>query len=167
MAISLQSLRRSTALTPPRLLVHGVAGVGKSTFAAGSDKAVVVPTEDGLGVLQVPHFPLARSFEDVLQALASLHAEEHEFRTVVVDSVDWLEPLIWQHACQLNNWSSIEGERHERSTCSHLLRASRTRCGMKKSRMAMTASATRRTSGSEDSWRTASRIGAIRFRVSG
>ena len=108
MAISLKSLRQSTALTPPRLLVHGVAGVGKSTFAAASDKAVVVPTEDGLGVLQVPHFPLARSFEDVLQALAALHAEAHEFRTVVIDSVDWLEPLIWQHACQLNGWNSIE-----------------------------------------------------------
>ena len=68
---------------------------------------------------------------------------------------------------QLRAFGEIVGERHERSTCSHLLRASRTRCGMKKSRMAMTASATRRTSGSEDFWRTAPRIGAIKFRVSG
>lgn len=108
MAISLKSLRQSTALTPARLLLHGVAGGGKTTFAAASEKPVFILIEDGLGVLQVPHFPLARSFEDVLQALAALHAEEHAFRTVVIDSVDWLEPLIWQHACQLNGWTSIE-----------------------------------------------------------
>ena len=32
MAISLASLRMTSALTPPRILIHGVAGVGKSTF---------------------------------------------------------------------------------------------------------------------------------------
>ena len=34
MAISLASLKRSTALSSPRILAHGVAGVGKSTVAA-------------------------------------------------------------------------------------------------------------------------------------
>ena len=34
MAISLASLCMTSALTPPRILIHGVAGVGKSTFAA-------------------------------------------------------------------------------------------------------------------------------------
>ena len=55
MAISLASLRATTALRPPRILVHGVAGIGKTTFAAGADDPVVVMTEDGLGMLQVPH----------------------------------------------------------------------------------------------------------------
>ncbi len=35
MAISLASLNRATALKPPRILIHGVHGVGKTTFAAG------------------------------------------------------------------------------------------------------------------------------------
>ncbi|PZF78244.1 oxidoreductase [Aestuariivirga litoralis] len=108
MAISLASLKTSSQLTPPAIIVHGVAGVGKTTFAAGSDKAVAVCTEDGLGTLKLPHFPLARSFEEVIEALAALHAEPHEHRTLVVDSLDWLEPLIWQHACKINNWSTIE-----------------------------------------------------------
>ena len=108
MAISLASLKTSTHLTPPAVIVHGVAGVGKTTFAADSDKAVAVCTEDGLGMLKIPHFPLARSFEEVIEALAALHSEPHEHRTLVVDSLDWLEPLIWQHACKINNWSTIE-----------------------------------------------------------
>ncbi len=108
MAISLASLKTSTHLTPPAVIVHGVAGVGKTTFAAYSDKAVAVCTEDGLGMLKIPHFPLARSFEEVIEALAALHSEPHEHRTLVVDSLDWLEPLVWQHACKINNWATIE-----------------------------------------------------------
>jgi 2-phosphoglycerate kinase len=49
MAISLASLRTTSALTPPRILIHGVAGVGKSTFAAAADRPVFIMTEDGLG----------------------------------------------------------------------------------------------------------------------
>ena len=94
MAISLASLNRTTALKPPRILIHGVHGVGKTTFAAGAPDPVFILTEDGLGTLEVPHFPLARTFDEVMQALAALYTEEHAFRTLVVDSVDWLEPLI-------------------------------------------------------------------------
>ena len=108
MAISLASLQRTTAVAPPRLLVHGVAGVGKTTFAAGADRAVIIPTEDGLGALEAEHFPLARSFGEVMEALAALYSENHEFRTVVVDSVDWLEPLVWKAVCQQEGWASIE-----------------------------------------------------------
>ena len=76
MAISLASLNRTTALKPPRILIHGVHGVGKTTFAAGADPVFVL-TEDGLGTLEVPHFPLARTFDEVMQALAALYTEDH------------------------------------------------------------------------------------------
>ena len=108
MAISLASLRSNTALTPPRILMHGVAGVGKSTFAAEADRPVFIMTEDGLGKLQVPHFPLATSYVEVAEALDALLDEDHDYGTVVIDSVDWLEPLIWAEACKRNGWQSIE-----------------------------------------------------------
>ena len=108
MAISLASLRQATSLTPPRMLIHGVAGVGKSTFAANADDPVVIATEDGLGMLKVASFPVAKSFDEVMEGLAALYSEPHEYRTVVVDSVDWLEPLIWKKACDDNRWGSIE-----------------------------------------------------------
>lgn len=108
MAISLASLKRSATLAPPRILIHGVAGVGKTTFAANAERPVVIATEDGLGAIDVPHFPLAKSFEAVMEALVALYSESHEFTTVVVDSIDWLEPLIWKRACEENKWGSIE-----------------------------------------------------------
>jgi hypothetical protein len=108
MAISLASLNRASAPKPPRILIHGVHGVGKTTFAAGACDPVFILTEDGLGTLDVPHFPLARTFDEVMQALASLYTEDHVFRTLVVDSADWLEPLIHIKVCQDQGCSSIE-----------------------------------------------------------
>jgi AAA domain len=108
MSISLASLNRTTALKPPRTLIHGVHGVGKTTFAAGAPDPVFILTENGLGTLEVPHFPPARIFDEVMQALAALYTEEHAFRTLVVDSVDWLEPLIHARVCKDQGWSSIE-----------------------------------------------------------
>ena len=35
-------------------------------------------TEDGLGTLDVPHFPLARTFDEVMEALAALYTEPHD-----------------------------------------------------------------------------------------
>jgi hypothetical protein len=108
MPISLVSLNVTTALSPARILVYGVAGVGKTTFGTSADKPVVLPTEDGLGKIKVPSFPLARSLDEVMEALAALYSEPHEYKTVVVDSLDWLEPLVWQRACKDNGWRSIE-----------------------------------------------------------
>ena len=108
MAISLSSLKRNTALAPPRILEYGVAGVGKTTFAAGAPDPVFILTEDGLGTLDAAHFPLARTFDEVMEALTSLYDEPHSFQTVVIDSVDWLEPLIWAQVCKDNGWASIE-----------------------------------------------------------
>ncbi|MBF0182237.1 MAG: ATP-binding protein [Magnetococcales bacterium] len=108
MAISLASLNRQQVLLPPRILVYGVAGVGKSTLAACSPKPVFILTEDGLGLLQVTSFPLVRTFGAVLEALDSLLGEQHDFESVVMDSVDWLEPLIWAEVCRLNRVNSIE-----------------------------------------------------------
>jgi hypothetical protein len=108
MAISLASLRSSTSLTPPRLLIYGVAGIGKTLCATSAPRPVVIQTEDGLGTIDVPTFGVLRSFDEVMQAIGSLYDEPHDFQTVVVDSLDWLEPLIWQHTAALHNQPNIE-----------------------------------------------------------
>ena len=42
MAISLESLRSSTSPVPPRLLNYGVAGIGKTSWAASAPGAVAL-----------------------------------------------------------------------------------------------------------------------------
>jgi len=104
----LSKLVRSTDnVQPPRILLHGVAGVGKTSLAAKFPNPVFALVEDGAGMLDITGAPI-KSFNDMLQMIGSLYDEPHDFQTLVVDSVDWLEPLIWQEACTLNKWDSIE-----------------------------------------------------------
>jgi hypothetical protein len=95
MAFNLKAIRKNTALAAPRLMLYGVEGIGKTTFAAQAPNPIFILTEDGLGSLKVDHFPLATKASDVLDAIGSLVSEDHEFGTVVLDSVDWLDNLIW------------------------------------------------------------------------
>ena len=108
MAISLASLRSSTSLSPPRLLLYGVAGVGKTEFAAASPRSVILQTEDGLGRIEATTFGLLRSFDEIMEALGALYTEPHDFETLVVDSLDWLEPLVWQYTARTHNQPDIE-----------------------------------------------------------
>jgi hypothetical protein len=109
MAISLQSLQKNTAGSkPPRILTYGTQGIGKTGMLVTANAPVIIPTEDGLGKYDVDHYPLCRSYTDVMDCLTSLATENHNFKTVGVDSLDWMEPLIWAKVAQDGGKKSIE-----------------------------------------------------------
>lgn len=96
MAFNLKSIQRSTGVKAPRVMLYGPHGLGKTTFGAGAPDPIFILTEDGLGRLEVDHFPLATSYDDVVGAISTLYTEDHNFKTVVIDSLDWLDNLIWK-----------------------------------------------------------------------
>jgi AAA domain len=93
---------------PPRILCYGVEGIGKSTFGSQAPKPIFIQTEDGLDEINCDKFPLSNNFNEVVSALAELRSEKHEYETVVVDSLDWLERLIWDAVCNEYGVKSIE-----------------------------------------------------------
>ena len=108
MAISLADISSNPTIAPPRVVLFGPHGVGKTTFGASAPKPILLPTEEGLGGLEVPHFPLLRSFGAVIEAIGALYQDEHDFQTAVIDSADWLEPLVWTETCTRHNEANIE-----------------------------------------------------------
>ena len=106
--MKLSDIASARKLLPPRLVVYGGPKVGKSTLAAGAPSPIFIPTEEGLTAIDVPAFPLASSFDQVLSAVVALAIEAHEFKTVVLDSLDWCESLILAHTSRLAGVASIE-----------------------------------------------------------
>lgn len=94
MAFDLASIRRGQDIRPPRLFVYGVEGIGKTTFAAGAPNPIFIQAEDGQGVLDIARFPAIETVDNVREALATLYTEQHDFASVVLDTVDWLEQAI-------------------------------------------------------------------------
>lgn len=93
--MSLSNLVVGKQKLPPRICIYGNHGIGKSTLASQFPAPVFINTEDGLDSLDVTSFPRAQAIGDVVENIKTLLKEEHEFKTLVIDSVDWLvEPLI-------------------------------------------------------------------------
>ncbi len=55
----MESIHTGRHHSPPRLLIYGTEGIGKSTTAAGAPKPIFIPTEDGLDQIDCASFPLA------------------------------------------------------------------------------------------------------------
>lgn len=93
---------------PRRVLLYGTQGIGKSSFGASTPSSIFIPTEDGLAEIDCARVPLAQSYGDIIQALEALYTEEHSYRTVVIDSLDWLERMVWAKVCQERSVGNIE-----------------------------------------------------------
>lgn len=91
-----------------RLVVHGPNGVGKSTFASQAPNAIFICAEDGTSHLDVTRFPAPDNWQDILDAIGVLYEQQHEYKTVILDSADWAEQMARDAICVENNVSSIE-----------------------------------------------------------
>ena len=110
MAISLQNLVRKKANKPPKVAIYGPGGIGKTSLAAEFPEPIFIQTEDGAGTLNITSYsdgPITK-WEDIDAALTELATEEHSFKTLVLDSVTRLEPIVWAETCKRNQWKSIE-----------------------------------------------------------
>ena len=108
MGTHLGAVSSKPEIKPPRIVVHGKGGVGKTSFGASAPAPIFVPLEDGLGALEVAHFQRPGCLADVYNMVGELVNEEHAYRTVVFDTIDHLEPLVWHEVCRAAGKDHIE-----------------------------------------------------------
>jgi hypothetical protein len=89
-------------------LLYGVDGVGKSFWASRAPRPIFVGAEKGTEQLDVARFPQTESISELLAQIRALQTEKHDFDSVVLDSLDWVEPLIWKAVCDEGKVETIE-----------------------------------------------------------
>jgi hypothetical protein len=93
---------------PELVLIYGPDGVGKSTFAANAPSPIFAEVEEGTANLDVARMPLIESWGHIIQGIKELLEKEHPYKSLVIDSLDWLESLLWREICREYKTSSIE-----------------------------------------------------------
>src|SRR5581483_11183276 len=118
--MSLADIQTKGKNLPSRLVMHGVGGIGKTSFAAYAPKPVFLMSrlETGIESLKdfglvpdhVGFFPECQVWNDVLAALDTLTNEQHDYKTFVVDVLNGLERMCHEHVCSRDyggKWTSF------------------------------------------------------------
>ena len=98
-------VRQTHNSSPPRMIIHGGAMVGKSTFCSQAPRPIFLPTEEGLKGLSTNALTMQgktrlETYEEFLAALTFAENNLANFDSLVIDSADWLEALIHDKICR-------------------------------------------------------------------
>ena len=94
--------------TPPRvdlsnqtILIYGPPKIGKSSFASAAENALFLATEAGLNHLNVYQIQI-NSWNDLLMACKEIAEGEHNFRSIVLDTIDNCYRFCSSYVCEQN-----------------------------------------------------------------
>lgn len=107
MTFDLKTVQAEVKNRPPRFIFYGGAGSGKTTLAASMPNPIFLDVEDGLDGHNVARYR-PQKWLDILDFLRQLKDGEHDFKTVVIDSLDWIERIIHKFVCQGEGKTNIE-----------------------------------------------------------
>lgn len=93
---------------PPRIVLYGDQGIGKTEWASHAPGCVYIPVESGLGRLTVPAFPQPGDYQDVLDDIEALRTGEHNYRSLVLDTLDAMEPMLFAAVANRYGKENIE-----------------------------------------------------------
>lgn len=104
----LGKVTKGKQVLPHLLLLYGPDGIGKSTFASEAPNPIFLGPEKGTMNLDVARFPSTKNWSDVTTAIEELSTTSHDYKTLAIDTLDWLEPLVYDKICKDYSVNSIE-----------------------------------------------------------
>ncbi len=90
-----------------KVLLYGQHGIGKSTWAASAPQPLFLNIEDGVADIDCAKTEKLGSFAEVVDAISWLSQNPHDFKTLVIDTLDWLEQLIFREVAKSANKGNI------------------------------------------------------------
>lgn len=80
-------------------LLYGASKIGKSTWCSQAENALFLATEPGLNALEVFETPIT-CWDDLLSACAEIAEGKHDFKTIIVDTVDNAYRMCSEYICK-------------------------------------------------------------------
>lgn len=101
---ALRGITKGRIVSPPRVLLYSVEGIGKTTFASGAPNPIYLGKETGTEQLDIARLPEPTHWRDAPATAADggtvkldcfslvedLLYADHDYQTFVVDTLDWL-----------------------------------------------------------------------------
>ena len=104
----LSGITRGKISKPHLVLIYAVDKWGKSTMASEAPSPLFIGAEEGTNNIDVARYE-PHTLDDVRAKLGELVSEQHEFKSVVIDTVDWLTPMVELEA--IARWNSHESKK--------------------------------------------------------
>jgi AAA domain len=102
-------IARTNSSKVPIFLLYGAEGRGKTTLASKFPNSLWLLFEQGLPRgIEVETLTGVDGYEGALNALRGVYSEPHEYQTLVIDTVDALEPFIHEWVCADQGVKNIE-----------------------------------------------------------
>jgi adenylate kinase family enzyme len=107
--INLAAIKPSKAIKPPRIVLYGTPKSGKSTFASMIPDNLFLDIEGGSGALNASRINAneLRSYDQFMTVLRSVYEQEHNFKSLTIDTLDTLEQLVFAQAAKEHSKASI------------------------------------------------------------
>lgn len=89
-----------------KVVLYGPEGIGKSSFAAQFPNPIFIDTEGSTTELEVNRLPKPSSWTMLKEQIEWV--KQQQYKTLVIDTVDWAEMLCIESVCANNNKKGIE-----------------------------------------------------------
>lgn len=95
---------------PVKMVLYGVEGIGKSTFASKAPDPLFIDTEGSTKDLNVKRVdPSPKTWMELVTYIQEIRNSNEVFcKTLVIDTADWAERMCIRHICDKNQKSGIE-----------------------------------------------------------
>lgn len=104
---ALASVRKGVTDRPLRVLLYGAEKVGKSTFAAGAPSPIFIGADSGNERLDI-HRNEPANWDEAIDFINEYATASHNYKTLVIDPLNWFEPMCWDAFLKKEGWYSIE-----------------------------------------------------------
>ena len=102
------NINKGPADVAVRIGIYGSEGVGKTTLAAQMPDPLWIDTEGSTRHMDVKRFDPPTELGDVIEQINYVISNPTVCKTLVIDTVDWLEKLLFNAVVAENHWKDIE-----------------------------------------------------------